>query len=116
MGCSVAGSIANSINSSSAPVTASVSGSNVNVTAKTTGSATHYSLSVSESNIPPSISISGGMSGGSNGTPVYNSGSVSATIDGVTASYNWGQGSTPASIASGLRDLLPERKSLSTGA
>ena len=33
---------------------------------------------------------------------VYDAGTISATIDGTTASYTWGSSSTAASIATGL--------------
>src|SRR6266478_4947825 len=113
---SIASQLANALASSSL-VNASASGNVISLTSKTTGAATNYSLSASsQSNNsslfnPPSFggTPSGStMSGGSDGTATqYDSGTVWITVGGgAPTTVNYGQGSTPSSIASALASAL----------
>jgi RHS repeat-associated protein len=112
---SIASQLATALASSSL-VSASASGNVITLSSKTTGAATNYSLSVSsQSNNsslfnPPSFteSPSGStMTGGSNGTATqYDSGTVWITVGGSAATVNYGQGSTPSSVASALATAL----------
>jgi RHS repeat-associated protein len=108
---SIASALASTINAdSSASVTASASGATVNLTAKTTGSGTNYSLSSSStydtsnfSSASFSSSNSGStLTGGANSQIVYDTGSVSVTVNGFTASTTYGQTSNTALIAAAL--------------
>ncbi len=114
---SVAGGLANVFNTNpSSPVTASVSGSTISLTAKATGASSNYSLSAaswpdnSALFTQPSFtaSVSGSnLTGGANATPItYDSGSVWVTVNGVSKSVGYGQGSTNTSVATVLRDAI----------
>ncbi|MGA2170934.1 MAG: hypothetical protein ABSG62_22340 [Terracidiphilus sp.] len=104
----VASAIANCISSMSAYATASSGGQYVYVTARTGGAATNCSLSVSIS-MYFSLSYPSSLSGGANATQggtVYDSGTITATINGKAATVSWGQGSTPSGIASALQSAI----------
>lgn len=113
----MAASIASAINGdASALVTATSSGSTVTLVAKTTGTATDYPVSVTvtdtnstwtSSGYSPSFGItplSMQLAGGANGTSntVYDSGTISVTVDGSTKTVSYGQSSTSATLASAL--------------
>jgi RHS repeat-associated protein len=109
----VASNLASNINGSL--VSATASNGTVYLTALTTGSSTNYSLSVtSATNIPqyfssPSFTTSASgssLTGGSNGTTVYDTGTMTATVNGVQAQANWGQGDTPSNLASKLASSI----------
>jgi len=113
---SIASQLASALASSSL-VNASASGNVISLTSKTTGAATNYSLSASsQSNNsslfnPPSFggTPSGStMTGGTDGTATqYDSGTVWITVGGgAPTTVNYGQGSTPSSIASALASAL----------
>src|SRR6266404_8016517 len=112
----IASQLASALASSSL-VNASASGNVISLTSKTTGAATNYSLSASsQSNNsslfnPPSFggTPSGStMTGGTDGTATqYDSGTVWITVGGgAPTTVNYGQGSTPSSIASALASAL----------
>jgi RHS repeat-associated protein len=96
----------------SSAATASVSGSVITFTAKTTGAATNYALSGSCSTNDPTDFGSGSfcpssansLTGGTdNGyTTMYDTGNVSVTVNGMTKSTTFGQGSTSAGTATTL--------------
>ncbi len=92
------------------PVSPSLNGTTITLTAKTTGSATNYPLSVTMShnttffpnpsfNITPSGSQ---LAGGADQSTTYDSGTVSATVDGFTQSVTYGNGSTATTVAAAL--------------
>lgn len=94
-------------------VTASCSGYTVNVTADTTGPSGDYPLSAQVTaneqpngypvNPSPLTVTASGMSGGSNGGPLYDTGSLTVTVNGHTyPAYSYGQYDTPASVATGI--------------
>ena len=93
-------------------ITATYSGSTITITATTTGSGTNYPVSSSESNVEYGtvfyVSAPPSLNGGSNGSTatVYDSGTATATLNGCTGSYNWGQNDSPSSIASGVASSL----------
>lgn len=96
---------------SSVPVTAALSGSAVNLTAKTTGSGTDYSLSCGSSTSQPSlfshasftVTCSGtALTGGSNGTTTFDSGTVLITVNGIQVSAAYGQNDTSLAVAGRL--------------
>jgi RHS repeat-associated protein len=111
---SVASSLTSAINSSSGyPVSATVSGASITLTSKTTGVSTNYSLSSSSTWDSDNFGAAGflvnflgktAMSGGQDAQyrTVYDSGSISLTVNGHANSTNWGQGSTAGTIASNL--------------
>lgn len=120
---SVANTLANIFNSNSgSPVTATVSNTTVYLTAKTSGAATNYSLSATSWSYDPATfpilsytaTPSGAtLTGGQNAqyTTVYDSGTVSVAVNqgqpnAVTVTANYGQGSTPGSVAASLRSGL----------
>jgi RHS repeat-associated protein len=113
---SLANSLVSAINgNSSLPVTATLSGSIVNLTAKTTGSSTDYTLSSgSSTNQPstfssPSFSVSNSgstLTGGSNGTVTYDTGTAWITVNGIQTSVSYGQNDTPLSVASSLANAI----------
>jgi RHS repeat-associated protein len=113
---SIASGVANSINTSGAPVTAYASGPFVYITAKTTGTITNYSMSSSGSPfgaITPQISP---LQGGTNGTPsstIYDAGTLSATINGNITTVSWGNSGTSSStIASALAAAIMSADSI----
>lgn len=111
---SIASALASSINAGSL-CTATVSGATVTITAKTTGASTNYSLSGASSTGNPTyfsgpsftVGTSGSaLTGGSNGSTTYDTGTITATVNGVQASVSWGQSSTAQSLASSLDTAL----------
>jgi len=92
-----------------------VNGSTISLTARTTGSSTNYSLSVSSATSNPqyfsspsfTLGESGSsLTGGSNGSTSYDTGTITASVNGVYASANWGQGSTANTVASALASAI----------
>lgn len=91
----------------SSPVTASVSSTTVNLSAKATGASTNYPLSVSWTSVSFTTTKSGNtLTGGSDGTTIYDSGSAWVTVNGFQASASYGQGSTSASVANAIANVL----------
>jgi RHS repeat-associated protein len=114
---SVASAIANILNTNgSSPVTASVVGTVITLTARATGASTNYSLTRGSSTSQPgsfaspsfSASVSGSaLTGGQDAGPTtYDSGSVWVTVNGFQALASYGQGSTSASVASAIANIL----------
>lgn len=109
----IASSLASNINADGgASVAASPSGSTVYLTAKSTGAETNYSLTSSytydsghfgSSSFTTSNSSST-LTGGHDAVynTVYDSGSVTITVNGHANSTGWGQGATSSGIASAL--------------
>jgi len=93
-------------------VSVSLSGTTIDLTSKQKGSSTNYPLSASVSYnssvfsqtsftaTPSGAALSGGSD--ANGTPVYDRGSVTLTINGTAETVNYGQNDTPATVASNL--------------
>jgi RHS repeat-associated protein len=90
------------------------SGSVLTLTSCQSGTSGNYSLSVNKTydsghfasasfNPTPS---GGALTGGSNGNPIYDSGTVTVTVGGAQAVTTYGQNSTPSSIASDLATKL----------
>jgi len=80
-----------------------------------TGAGTNYSLAKSCSTSKSSyfssasfcLNLSGStLTGGTNAQPLYDTGTVSITVFGYTASYSYGQNDTPSTIAAGLASAL----------
>src|SRR5207302_1228585 len=110
---SVASYLASAINSNaSIPVTATIGGSVITLTAKVAGASTNYPLSATASSSYPQYfpsasfrpSPSGStLTGGANAQTLYDTGTVTITVNGSTAStYSYGQADTATTIASGL--------------
>jgi RHS repeat-associated protein len=112
----LASSMVTAINgNSSLPVTATLSGSIVSLTAKTTGSNTNYTLTSGSSTSQPgtfsspsfTVGVSGAtLTGGSNGTLTYDTGTVWVTVNGVQTSASYGQGTTSLTLASSLASAV----------
>lgn len=113
----VAASLASSINSGSAGVTATANGTTITLLANATGANTNYSITVNETwgfstsqaGQGYTACCSGSMSGGSNAST--DAGTVSLSVDGFDASYNWGSSDTSSSIASALASQLGSESS-----
>jgi RHS repeat-associated protein len=117
-GSSTSGSLASSLASlisQGSLAAATVSGSTVNITAKTTGTASNYTLSASSATTNTqyfsgssfSATPSGStLTGGTNSSTLYDSGTVTATLDSCSGNYSYGQSSTTSTIASGLASAL----------
>lgn len=95
------------------PATAGGTGTQVTLTARTTGAATNYSLSSSSTNADPldfpfpsftgtrsGPTLTGGANGGT--VTTYDAGTVTLTVNGLTKSVSYGQGSTSSGVASAL--------------
>lgn len=99
-----AAQLAAQLNAAGSPVTAAANGSVVNLTSVATGSAANLPLSafvIGEYKVTPSSNtLTGGKAGGT--TTNYDSGTVQVTTNGVTASAQWGSGSTQESVAAAL--------------
>jgi RHS repeat-associated protein len=96
------------LNSASSPVTATAGGGTINMRSKAVGTAANYSLSssVSGTNFFTVSPTSGSMSGGTNGTTTYDTGTVSITVDSSQASISYGQGDTTSTIATRLHAAM----------
>ncbi len=94
----IAQAVASAMNS--LPIVSAVqAGSGVNITAKTVGPGGDYTVTSTGFSNNPSTTLSGG----SNGTTIYDTGTVSVKVNGVAAgSATYGQSSTPTNIASAL--------------
>lgn len=116
-----AGTVASGIESAlgstcGSSVTVGVSGTTITLTAKQTGTGSNYSLSGGSSTSQPthfssasfSVSVSGAdLTGGTNGTAtVYDSGTVSVTVNGCVGTANYGQYDTPSTVASNINTAL----------
>jgi RHS repeat-associated protein len=110
----IAASVASGINAdSSAPVTASntTGSATVTLTAKSAG---EYSYSVSITNTPnppcttsPPVPFTVSPSSGSFfAGATYDTGTVTVAVNGATATANYGEGSTTASIASAIKSAV----------
>lgn len=123
----IAANLAAAINGDgSEPVTASASGSSISLTTKQTGSSVNYSLSASDSYdsgdfssssftaLPSGSTLTGGSE--ANGTPVYDSGTISLTINGAEETVSYGQGDTTSTIASKLASAFSGSSAVSVTA
>jgi RHS repeat-associated protein len=110
---SVASALVNAFNADgSSPVTAGLSGSTIVLTAKQTGAATNYAFSTSASTNSGYFSGSsfaaspgsGSLSGGRDTTynTVYDSGTISVSVNGYNKSTTYGSGSSASTMASTL--------------
>jgi RHS repeat-associated protein len=105
-GCIVAPALASSINNNSGSLVSATSSCNsannygtVQLKSKANGSQTNYSLGCSGLCSYPYVILSG-MSGGRNA--VYDSGSDTITVNGISQSVPYGSSSTTTSVASAL--------------
>jgi RHS repeat-associated protein len=124
----VASALATAFNGdTSSPATATASAAVVTLTAKSIGSATNYSLSTSvdwdtaDFTSPSFKGTPSGstLTGGTNGTTTYDSGTVSVTVNGIQASTSYGQGDTATTVAQRLQSnmgSMPVNVSLSGSA
>ena len=93
---------------SSAVVNASpAGGSTVNLASRTAGQGTNYSFSTSTTSQRSSFSSSTGggavaLMGGTDGHPIFDTGTASVTVGSFTATASYGSGSTQSSLASAL--------------
>ncbi|MGH9533334.1 MAG: RHS repeat-associated core domain-containing protein [Terriglobales bacterium] len=118
----VATGLSASVNAdNSMPVSAYVSGDAVILTSKGTGTGVNYSLGTScdyTHTYWSACSFSGSLSGsamtGGSDTTTYDSGTVSAVINGQGFNASYGQGSTTASIASALAGAINSGSSYAT--
>ena len=101
---SLASALTTTLNGSASPVTATVNGGVITLTSVATGAATNYMVYVSNRN----ESGPGGtaLTGGAGGVPTYDTGTVTVSINGATASYTWGSSDTGATVASGLEAAI----------
>jgi RHS repeat-associated protein len=100
------------LNVAKSPVTATVSGSTINLTAKSTGTSTNYSLAVASAYDSADFSASSfagssspTLAGGIDqiSTPLYDSGTLSVTVNNHTNTVAWGEaGVTNGGLAAAL--------------
>lgn len=88
-------------------VSPSVSGSAITITSKGTGSGTNYSMScVPTSPTPPRetmyVSCPNSMTGGNNAGTIYDSGSVTVSVNEVELQVSYGQTDTATTVATAL--------------
>jgi hypothetical protein len=104
----VAKVLATKLNVSTSPVTVTVSGDVITLKSKTAGTVGNLKLTTTGSQDFTLTPKSGGLSGGANAktTMKYDGGSVKTTVGNVSGAANWGESSTPASIASDLASTL----------
>lgn len=119
----VATALVSKLNVAASPVTASAvvqsqTGYSFSVTAKATGAATNYALSNSSvsndtSDFPTGYSFSvsypgSALTGGQDTivNTIYDSGTITVSVNGHNASANWGNGSSTSSIASALSSSI----------
>jgi RHS repeat-associated protein len=107
--------LAAALNASNSPVTAKASGSRLTITSKASGPSGDYSYTTSAvyvvswtgTNTPDfSAGTNGSLAGGANGPTIYDSGTISATVNNAIATVSFGQGSTTSTIASALASAL----------
>jgi len=101
----VAAAIATALSVSGSPVTATANGNQVVITAIANGPTSDYLFTVTNG-ADFSAGNSGTLSGGSNAHPVYDSGTVTASVDGYTATVSYNQYDNTASIATNLASAL----------
>ncbi len=102
---SIASNLANAINvDGTAGVNASASSGTVWLTARAAGSGGNLSLAASVSSSTSFTASASGsaLTGGADAHTLYDSGTVTITVNGVATSASYGNGSTAASIASAL--------------
>lgn len=102
----VASAVASALNASGSPVTATASASTVTITAKITGPNGDYPLSFSNGQEFFAGSSSSALQGGINAGTYYDTGTMTVTVNGSSATANWQQGSTVASVASSLKTAI----------
>jgi RHS repeat-associated protein len=107
----IAADLTNQLNASSSPVTASLSGALISITSKASGSAANLALSSSSSSTDQMNSFWGtpsgsALTGGGGGQTVYDTGSVTITVNGTAYSVTYGSDSTSSSIATALASAL----------
>jgi RHS repeat-associated protein len=106
----IASSLASAFNGDSTSVaTATTSGSIITFTAKQSGSQTNYAITCSSRTTNSHFTgtsfpcFPSGMSGGTDAQTIYDTGTISVSVNGSSAtSYTYGQSDTPASVAAGL--------------
>jgi RHS repeat-associated protein len=121
----LASALASALTSSSANVNATSSVGLITITAKTSGASTNYSLSAtsvttqtqyySGTSFPVSVP-NPNLTGGTNGTTTYDTGSAWVTVNGFQAPVNYDQNSTSSSVASAIANYFNTYGSSPVGA
>jgi RHS repeat-associated protein len=104
----MATALATALNGSGSPVTASANSNVVTMTSVAVGAGSNYPFTVSNGT-DFSGGSSGSLAGGANGPTYFDSGSISATVNGVTVSVPFGQTSTATGLASALAAALQQQ-------
>ncbi len=78
----------------------------VALTSRATGSGANYDMSSSYASGDFGVQWPSSMTGGTDGTTIYDSGTVTVTVNGHGDSTTYGQGSTASSICSGLASAI----------
>jgi RHS repeat-associated protein len=104
----LAAKLATALNASGSPVSAASSGGSVNLTSNVMGPAGNYSLTISNGTDFWESDSGGLMTGGANPATatIYDSGTITATINGVKSTVSYSQSSTPASLAQSLATII----------
>lgn len=114
---SVASGLAGNINlDSGAYVTASAIGTTITLTATTKGASTNYSFSTSSATTDTTGTFSGpsffaspgsgSLTNGQNASNTYDTGTVTANINGANYSVSFGSSDTPSTIAANLTNAI----------
>jgi RHS repeat-associated protein len=102
------------------PATATLSGSTINLTSKTTGTGADYGLTATAATQDAGEFPTGSwtmttsastLTGGQNGTGVYDTGSVWVTVNGFQSLVSYGQGSTPSTVAGAIASAFNSNNS-----
>ncbi len=110
----IASVLAAGFNLNGSPVRAVASGNSFTVTAIATGTSSNYPITISNGDFTAS-DPNNALTGGTNGSTVYDAGIVTATITNnsvspavsyTTSAVSWGQGSTSSTVASNLASAI----------
>ncbi len=110
----IASVLAAGFNLNGSPVRAVASGNSFTVTAIATGTSSNYPITISNGDFTVS-DPNNALTGGTNGSTVYDAGTVTATITNnsvspavtyTTSAVSWGQGSTTSTLASSLASAI----------
>lgn len=106
--------LATGFNLNGSPVRAVASGNSFTVTAVATGTSSNYPITISNGDFTVS-DPNNALTGGTNGSTVYDAGIMTATITNnsvspavsyTTSAVSWGQGSTTSTLASSLASAI----------
>ncbi len=102
----LATALATALSASGSPVTAMSSNNVITMTSIATGTTADYPYSVSNGADFSGTDAGAALTGGVSGAIIYDSGSVSVTVNGSTVTVPWQEGSSAQTIASGLLSAL----------